>query len=81
MKRPITLIPDRVSTDTIEALKTLLEQANAGEVIGVAFVAQLKRRTYVVNTAGECYRNPTWTRGMVAALDDQLSRRVHGGLD
>lgn len=78
MRRPVTLIPDQVSIDTVEALKTLLKQANSGEVIGIAFVAQLKRRTFVVNTAGECYRNPTWTRGMVAALDDQLSRRVHG---
>jgi hypothetical protein len=79
MKRPISLEPDKVSTDTVEAARTLLDLASSGEVIGIAFVAQFKRRTYIVNTAGECHRNPTWTRGMLAALDDQLSRRVHTG--
>lgn len=78
MKRPIRLQPDKVSTDTVEAAQTLLDMAKSGECIGIAFVAQFKRRTYITNTAGECHRNPTWTRGMVKALDDQLSRRVHG---
>lgn len=27
-----------------------------------------------VRTAGEAHRNPTFSRGMVAALDDELSR-------
>lgn len=77
MRRPITLISDTVSTDTVEALQTLLGHAEAGEIIGIAFVAQLKARAYIVNTAGECHRNPTWTRGMLAALDDSLSNRIH----
>jgi hypothetical protein len=79
MKPPIRLQPDSVSTDTVEAAQTLLDLAMSGECIGLAFVAQFKRRTFMVNTAGECHRNPTWTRGMVAALDDQLSHRIHAG--
>ena len=31
--------------------------------------------------AGEVHASPTFTRGMVAALDDQLSRRIRGGHD
>jgi hypothetical protein len=77
MRKPVTLLKDAVSTDTVEALQTLLGHAESGEVIGIAFVAQLKERAFIVNTAGECHRNPTWTRGMVAALDDSLSNRVH----
>jgi glycerol uptake facilitator-like aquaporin len=78
LKTPFRLIPDAISTDTVECLELLLSEAKRGEVIGLAFGAMLRRRAYVVNTAGEAHRNPTFTRGMVAALDDQLSRRVHG---
>jgi hypothetical protein len=76
MKRPFTLVRDNISTDTVQCLDTLLEQARKGEVIGLAFVAILKRRNYVVNTAGEAHRNPTFARGCVGALDDELGRRI-----
>jgi hypothetical protein len=76
MNLPFRLIPDNISTDTVEALEQLLEQARRGEVIGLAYAAMLRRRAYIVNTAGEAHRNPTFSRGMVAALDDSLSARV-----
>lgn len=78
MKPPVTLMPDSLSTDTVELCRTLLEHAESGNIVGIAFAAQLKQRKYIVNTAGECHRNPTWTRGMVAALDDELGRRIKG---
>lgn len=78
-KPPYILAPDTLSHDTVECLEQLLEHARHGRVVGLAFAAMLKRRSYVVNTAGEAHRNPTWTRGMVAALDDQLSTRIRGG--
>lgn len=81
MKPPFILVPDTVSNDTVKCLETLLRYARRGEVIGIAFAAALKRRAYITNTAGECHRNPTWARGMVAALDDQLAGRVRGGND
>lgn len=77
MKRPFTLIPDGVSTDTVECLQQLLQRARTGEVIGLAFCAMLKRRAYIVNTAGVAHESPTFARGMVAALDDSLSNRIH----
>lgn len=76
MKPPFTLIPDTVSTDTVECLKLLLRRARRGEVIGLAYCAVLKQRNYIVNTAGVAYQSPTFARGMVAALDDQLSDAV-----
>lgn len=79
MKPPYILIPDTISSDTIECLETLLDQARRGQIIGLAFAAMLKRRGYIANSAGEAHRNPTFTRGMIAALDDQLSQRVRGG--
>lgn len=78
MRSPFILIPDAVSHDTVRCLETLLKHARTGEVIGLAFAAALKRRAYIVNTAGECHRNPTWARGLVAALDDALGDKVKG---
>ncbi len=79
MRPPYVLIPDALSHDTIECLESMLEQARNGELIGIAFGAILKRRNYIVNSAGEAYRSPTFARGIVAALDDELSARIRGG--
>lgn len=81
MKSPFVLIPDNVSNDTVTALSTLLAESQKGEVIGVAYGAMLKRRGYIVNTAGECHRNPTFTRGMLQALDDHLADQVRDKQD
>lgn len=78
-KPPFILVPDTVSRDTVKCLETLLEGARKGEVIGIAFAAMLKKRAYITNAAGEAFRNPTFSRGMVATLDDQLARQVRGG--
>jgi hypothetical protein len=79
MKPPFILVPDTVSTDTVECLELLLKRARRGEVIGLAYAAMLKRRAYIVNTAGAAHDSPTFARGMLAALDDQLGGRVRGG--
>lgn len=79
MKPPFTLISDAVSNDTIECLQLLLRRARRGEVIGLAYCAMLKQRAYIVNTAGAAHESPTFARGMVAALDDSLSNRIHHG--
>lgn len=73
-----SLIPDAVSSETVTALEQLTERARAGDVLGIGFVALLKRRRYIVNTAGECRHDPTLTRGMVLALDDELRDMIHG---
>jgi len=78
MSRGPTLLPDSVSHDTVVCLETLVEQARRGEIVGLAFGAILRRNNYIVNTAGEAYRNPTFARGVIAALDDELSARIHG---
>lgn len=76
--RPYSLIPDAISHETVEALEQLAERARAGEILGIGFVAVLKRRRYIVNSAGECRTDPSLTRGMVLALDDELRGLVHG---
>ena len=74
---PPRLIPDNISHDTVEALETLLALAKEGEVTGIAFAVTLKKMRYITNVAGTCYRNPTYARGCVGFLDDQLAGLVH----
>jgi hypothetical protein len=79
MKPPIVLVPDTISSDTVQCLQQLLKHARRGEIVGLGFVAMLKRRHYIANTAGQAHVDPTLTRGMLAALDDKLSQRIAGG--
>lgn len=76
MKTPFNLVPHEGSADTIECLKALLQRAERGEIVGVAYCAMLRKKTFTVNATGEAHRSPTFARGMVAALDDYLADRV-----
>jgi hypothetical protein len=75
---PYRLIPDSISRDTVVALETLLALAKQGEVTGIAFACTLRKMRYITNVAGNCYTNPTFARGMVSFLSDQLATLVHG---
>lgn len=70
------LVRDTVSTDTVEALEQLLTAAREGQIVGLVFGAMLRRRRYLVNCAGEACRDPTAARGIICALDDELSALV-----
>lgn len=75
-KPPFSLLESEGSTDVVECLRELLAKAEEGDIIGIAVAAMLKRRGYVCQTAGEAHRSPTYARGMILALDDQLALRV-----
>lgn len=76
MKPPFRLVPDTLSDDTVECLRQLLAEAERGNIMGLAFVALVRDRRFIRNVAGECARNPLYTRGLVAALDDHLRERM-----
>src|SRR4051794_20372114 len=63
-----------VAHDTVAALEKLLTDARAGELIGIAFAAAYSRRSYATQVTDDLLENPTFARGMVATLDDQLRR-------
>jgi hypothetical protein len=73
---PFRPVLDDIRTDVLECLEQLHIHAAQGQNYGVAFVAMYKRRRYIANSAGECARNPTFTRGLVAALDDHLRDKM-----
>jgi len=75
-QQPYHLVQDGLSKDTKRALEQLVEDANNGDVIGLAYVAMYRQREYRAGATGECRRNPTFTRGMVRALDDVLGGMV-----
>lgn len=64
--------------DVHRQIAELAAASEAGEVIGIAYVVMYRGRHFVVNTAGELHRNPTFARGAVAALDDELRQMVWG---
>lgn len=72
MSSPFRLVTTAVSPDTILALEELLESAKSGKLLGIAFVAMYHSREYSADATGEAKRNPTFTRGMLRALDDRL---------
>jgi hypothetical protein len=65
------------NADTVGALEQLLRSARNGDIIGLAFTALLPGQQYMVDVVGEAYRDPTWTRGAVAAVDDELRALIH----
>lgn len=77
MKPPFRLVRlNGASHDTVKCLEALLERAKKGEVIGAVYGALYRERKYTVHACGEAYRNPTFARGVVGALDDHLSQQV-----
>lgn len=73
-----TLVIDHISHDTVEVLELMLAQAQRGHITGVAVAVMRKRQRYSVSVAGEAYRDPTLARGILRALDDELSTLARG---
>lgn len=78
MKQPFTLIQLHPSDDGVETLEYLLQEAREGKVIGIAYGVMLKRRNYIVDTAGEAHRNPLFALGVVNMLAGELMQRARG---
>ena len=70
---PYQLVHDSLSKDTVMALRQLLDYAERGELTGIAFAATFKRYRYITNVAGLLAKNPTFCRGAIRALDDDLA--------
>ena len=77
---PIHLRHIEVSKDVVEVLELLLENARLGNVTGIEFTCTMRKSRYITNILGRCQTNPTFTRGMVAHLDDELAQ-LSAGLD
>lgn len=72
LRQPFVLVPSTLPHDTVECLERALDAARRGQVLGCGLMLMLKGREYVIEATGEVRRNPTFARGMLAALDDLL---------
>lgn len=75
MKKQVKLVQVDTSTDLVEALEYLLQEARSGELIGLAYGAILKRRAFFVDAAGEAHRNPMFGLGVANVLACELIQR------
>lgn len=65
-----------VSADTARAVDYLKQEITAGRIVGLAWVAIHPGQEYTVDFAGEARRVPTFARGTLNDLDDQLAHLV-----
>jgi hypothetical protein len=77
MKPPFRLVGEMVSHDTVEVLTTLLDEAKAGNIIGLALVAMHRRRRYEFALTGEAERSPTFTLGTITKLQLDVAQKVN----
>ena len=70
-------VKDRISHETIDALERLLQIARRGEITGLAFAAITKTMSHITDVLGTCRTNPSFTRGAVAFLSDEIAGLVH----
>lgn len=75
---PFRLVGTQISDETVQALEQLLAQARRGELVGLAFCGMYRQRRYVVSTAGEARRNPTFALAMTRVLDFKLCKKIVG---
>lgn len=73
MERRLFLVKNKPDAATIRALKELLEQAIAGRLSGIAYVALLPDRGYSGDIVGSARKHPIYTRGLVRVLEDQAA--------
>lgn len=78
MKPPFRVVSDNLPTETVAVLTELLNQAKRKRILGIAFAVMYRGGTYIVNATDEARRSHTFARGMVAELDDELARQMHG---
>jgi hypothetical protein len=67
--------------DLEQSITQLLEGVQTGVVNGVVFGAVIKGKKYYVNVLGTMAKDPTYARGVLAALDDELRAMVQKKAD
>ena len=79
MKPPFILVQKIISHNTVEAARTVMEDAQHGNAIGMAATVMYlyPEPHFVTITTDEADRNPIFTSGMLASLNYQLMRKAN----
>jgi hypothetical protein len=75
--RPKLVPLEGASMDTLQCARRLVVSAQDGEVVGAVIGFLYRRQRYSVAVCGVAHENPTWARGVVQAIDDELADLVH----
>jgi hypothetical protein len=78
MTEPVALRPHTANPDVVEALETLLEQARAGEIIAIAYVADA--RTTVPHGYPGYWRDRFALMGQLLHLANHISKDAREGV-
>jgi hypothetical protein len=63
---------NHVSTGTVNILRTLLESAEAGDLVGIAFIGIIRGQRVIKGWSGYAGQNPRVTLGALRELDHEL---------
>lgn len=66
------IIHHHISDDVVETIEALLDGAKNGLITGLAFACIMKRMRYFTDVTGQCQTHPTFSRGIVMELSDEL---------
>jgi hypothetical protein len=69
------LVQPRQDSATVETLQRLLDEALAGRVIGLAYVALHTQDEYSGHVVGQVLESPLLARGICRALEDTISKK------
>lgn len=74
---PYKIIRNTERPDLVHMLENLLSDARDGTLVGMAAACVFTKMRFFTPVAGIFLTNPTFGRGVVAALDDELADMVH----
>ena len=63
----------KVNAETVQALEALLKDAKEGRLIGFSAVMMWRPTRTTARIVGAAWDHPTYCRGMLRNLDDQLA--------
>jgi hypothetical protein len=76
METPFRLIQGEISHDTLKAAKTLVKDAESGDLLGFSIATMYRQGGYQLNATGEAYKSPTFAIGTLVMLIYKLIKLV-----
>lgn len=74
----LRLVPNQPSSEVVDSLLYLLQEATAGRLIGLAYVGIFPKRHWLGEAAGEARRNPLFALGAIKMLETNLVDQING---
>jgi len=80
MRKPamplVQLVPPACSVETVQTLEFLLNEAKAGRVVGLAYIALQPGHRYDIDVTGEAGQDPEFVLGLTRVLETQLEKII-----